>query len=1618
MSRRKQARPRLIKREDDDDEADEQNDEHCPEQKKIKLHDDDVHSGEQLHAKERDAVDTESEIFRCESCGAKFENLVCFMDHKNTQCENGEPVSQKDNGSRSGTPSSHVSRGSSIESADSPLPDLDPEQVPSHVGVDEQHPVPCRYCEKAFAKKSLLEKHEQVHADMLPFNCTVCSRVFKNKKGRDRHEKLHLSEKSHKCDHCGASFLRTEHLKSHMRVHESSESYPCQTCNLEYPTMAALMSHQNAHKPKPIPSSPMPGSSCPDCGDVFFTTTEKDSHVCSEFGAKKTFQCQQCAAICVGPTALALHTEHAHSGPGTEPNKCPLCYKCFLNLDELTAHMKVHESPNPDRKSLVSTNDIQGLEFGASFLSGTNTLCPTDILVCPYCLKDDFDTLEGLELHMQSVHSVKPTEVYTCNYCNAPYKNLYSLHEHMRAIHQNQPSMGIKYPCSRCGKEYPSIESLQDHKKKMHYKPKHSENVISCQCCSLAFASSTSLYEHMRTVHGDRKRSEEMKNPHINIPTPKPSRLSTENKVGDHYQSFSDAHTIINVPEPSQILRHLKTPLRSPVKASTSPTGTVHHGPVLSGRHSQASPSRPPSSGKSDFPQEKIICDQCNAKFSDLTSYQTHMKLHVDSVLGQYSCRQCNKLFLSEEQLESHLSMHYLSASSEYGCTSCNKTFNKPDELQKHLMDIHAHHLYRCSLCKDVFDSKVNIQVHFAIKHSNESKLYRCVVCDIVFRSDTDWQLHLRVTHLNMTKPYRCLFCKESFSSEMDLQCHLATHNKPFKCSMCDETFLVEFLLDKHIQNVHSSISGPEISPKAQAQSPKPISIKVEKDTGTSAKQEQGSNSLLFNPLLPSAGNQSPVLTAGSATLLGEGSQLYQNICGVANSGVINDLSSSMYQGLSPGSSGSGSMVWKSPEDLYRCNICDIKFSQLSGLQNHKLQDHGLKFASGKYSPNSSPKQNSINNGETITSIYNNMISRQSSESSFSSAEKQPSLLQDALTSSFVLPASIASDALIAGNAYTEKLMSSFGEKICMACPFCSQTFKCKADLEKHSKIHLNTGSQKCNICDEVFASSGILAEHKLTHCKIQQGNVCVACKIAIRSEDQFYLHSQEHGFQGAVMQCIVCRQTLASMLELQMHGRHHFQNKSSFHTCCVCLNSFETSENLVSKINSSGRTYYVCKPCYHGNSSEFSCNQCSATFSSKSGLELHEVSHKKSYQCIKCQESFSSEYEIQMHVATHVMTEGNVHECFLCCVVLDSPAKLQCHLIEHTYKNSEYKCSACGRDFNSAVDIQAHAIDHGVTARRYACSQCTQRFFFSAELENHRYLHKMKSEQIAKASSSASKSLTIQPLNIRSLDYLSSGRASSPLESISNKASHSKQTSEDGFHCSKCEQSFSDVFELANHYKEFHTDPEKKTHKCPSCSEWFGTVIQLQAHFFARHASREPEKKPKYACMECGKECSSEHNLLTHMNTHRKGNKVTCPTCSRTFSSSSGLTAHMTAHCGQKHNHECPICHKKFTKKSNKMEHMKIHSGDKIYPCTSCGKLFSGRATLEEHSKIHQEAAFDEDHQTETRSGTSEETVASVENASDEDDASNNISDGEKDCMKQEVTSTSNILEESNDTK
>uniref|UniRef100_A0AAV2JVM2 C2H2-type domain-containing protein n=1 Tax=Knipowitschia caucasica TaxID=637954 RepID=A0AAV2JVM2_KNICA len=87
------------------------------------------------------------------------------------------------------------------------------------------------------------------------------------------------------------------------------------------------------------------------------------------------------------------------------------------------------------------------------------------------------------------------------------------------------------------------------------------------------------------------------------------------------------------------------------------------------------------------------------------------------------------------------------------------------------------------------------------------------------------------------------------------------------------------------------------------------------------------------------------------------------------------------------------------------------------------------------------------------------------------------------------------------------------------------------------------------------------------------------------------------------------------------------------------------------------------------------------------------------------------------------VSKEGLNHECKLCSQSFDSPAKLQCHLIEHSFEGmgGTFKCPVCFTVFVQANKLQQHIFSaHGQEDKIYDCSHCPQKFFFQTELQNH----------------------------------------------------------------------------------------------------------------------------------------------------------------------------------------------------------------------------------------------------------------------------------------------------------
>ena len=769
-----------------------------------------------------------------------------------------------------------------------------------------------------------------------------------------------------------------------------------------------------------------------------------------------------------------------------------------------------------------------------------------------------------------------------------------------------------------------------------------------------------------------------------------------------------------------------------------------------------------------------------------------------------YPCTKCDAEFATEDQMESHVFVHFLALTTEYGCSSCLKLFNKPDELQKHLMDIHAHHLYRCSLCKEIFDSKVNVQVHFAVKHSNECKLYKCTTCGTVFRSEMEWQLHVKVNHLGVSKPYRCLFCKESFVTEVDLQCHLTTHEKQFPCSQCDEAFHVEYLLDKHVETCH--MNGTKNTPDKEHLNK---TIKREPD--------HVHHSPLGYSLSPPLGRFHPG-TSPSRNSRQTSPQKSPKSSINSNSPTGNNIqreirASKDIKQHSSGINISGSRIPNGNKLTCKCDVCDIAFCDENELQMHRVRDHSIN-----------------------TESY--------------------MVLQKAAAAA----AMAAMDTLVSDKEQSSNFKQTV-DKYNQFCVYCNKTFKTKNELEKHIKSHVSSANQKCNICDDVFSSATILAEHKLTHCKVPQSNICTVCKVSIKNSEQFYSHAQQHGLQGTDMQCIVCRQTLTSMLELQMHAKHHFQTSQVIYSCSVCLSSFNSKENLVSKLNAESQTFYVCKPCYHGepptntsltgsvdDSSPVICRVCRVVCDGETQLSSHmSEHHKKSYQCIKCQQAFNTEYEIQLHVATHMLQEGNRHECLMCNQSFDSPAKLQCHLIDHTFDAGSipYQCYICSAVFPHPSAIQNHVLEHGVTARQYACPQCPQKFFFNGELQNHILSHGSPGSVGNKYSVSSTAHTTCLECGVEC-----SSRNSLDLHMIT----HSREPT-----------SISKIDDLAS------VGDVSGSVQCTACAEYFPSTIDMHRHFASHHMSEKDLPRQTFCCFECGKEHVNVRSLHAHMKLHKK---------------------------------------------------------------------------------------------------------------------------------------------------
>lgn len=1039
---------------------------------------------------------------------------------------------------------------------------------------------------------------------------------------------------------------------------------------------------------------------------------------------------------------------------------------------------------------------------------------------CPFCSTKNFKSVESLNSHIQKNHKVNDSNPYTCNLCGKVYPSYYNLVEHISVIHEHDDDCDVDekskrsgsskdssfYICGYCTMKFASMPSLHEHVKRVHavggLVSFIEDGKLVCAHCNAGFPSDVALMDHFRNVHGLQNTAHPSK-----LPCPQCTKTYPNTKILHEHIRRSHAQPLDRMRYPcpycikqnlfdsiEQLQLHVEVIHKSeqepiylcPQEECKSHFNSdkdlklhvqqQHPDHSSNGSGSQQWRESPnPSTPTRSSPSIPNALKQRLASNSSNSFHQDDLSKNDSHV----SCPICQKKFPVEDEMYKHSLVHFKDESLEYACKDCGKLFKRPDELQKHLFEIHAHHLYKCSLCKEIFDCKVSIQVHFAVKHSNETKTMGCIKCGVPFGTEMDLLKHVKVDHLNILNYHKCLFCNHTFSSEVDLQCHLVTHSQIYKCSACHIPFGSKDAFQEHLKTVHQvpqdAVLDNEEHRHENGKPPKKRCLENEGKPGEHPAEED----------------------------VGQ-------------------------------------------EGCFVCQICDDKFPLKMLLDLHHQSKHNLRARSVSTSPASNPSPKDEIDG------------------------------------------------------------------IKYSCVVCSKHFSSRQKVLDHVHCHASKAT----------SSSPEMVSMSVPSC------VCHFCQRPVKTESDFMWHTQVHQTDISTpsnhVRCIVCLQLLPPS-ELSIHVQFHLPvslAREAF-LCYICSKTYLSRSEVTQKLDEFGRSYFMCYLCSQrprettsekGSppsnlatlQSKYSvrCHKCNVKFETQAELASHLPTHQnKTYQCIKCQRTFSSEAEIKLHVTSHVLAEGILHECRLCHMVLDSPAKLQCHLIEHTFPDREYACPVCKAVFASAQDIQGHAIEHGMDARQHLCTQCNQAFFFSAELENH----------------------------------------------LLSRPHHQESKT---FQCGDCNLSCSSLADLSEHMKGHHERP--KRYRCSVCDESFTSSDQVQQHYLNHHSMpKETTAHQEYQCFYCDKTFPGVSNLQGHMKVHSEGKKYTCPECNKVFALERNLTVHMRSHNSEKP-YQCPICEKRFARKEHRKMHIKSHSGFKSFLCPLCDKMFARKIQLREHMRTH----------------------------------------------------------------
>ncbi|XP_070546575.1 zinc finger protein 493-like [Ptychodera flava] len=194
-------------------------------------------------------------------------------------------------------------------------------------------------------------------------------------------------------------------------------------------------------------------------------------------------------------------------------------------------------------------------------------------------------------------------------------------------------------------------------------------------------------------------------------------------------------------------------------------------------------------------------CDVCGATFGARSSLRRHKVKHRRTELH---CDYCEYKTYCKYQLNIHMKRH--SDSEAFNCKFCGKHLVTLGSLNNHIQRFHIQSKYQCTDCEKEFSVLYDLNRHIALHHQDNINQFICEKCGKGFQTKVMLTRHLRCTHSE--SPVQCEVCGKQFSHHSTLRVHSQIHNKAIyqshQCELCPRKFMSRSKVKVHMMSAHS----------------------------------------------------------------------------------------------------------------------------------------------------------------------------------------------------------------------------------------------------------------------------------------------------------------------------------------------------------------------------------------------------------------------------------------------------------------------------------------------------------------------------------------------------------------------------------------------------------------------------------------------------------------------------------------------------------------------------------------------------------------------------------------------------------------------------------------------